>query len=67
MTTTGLHVYVGEPLIEESLRQFIHINNPDILGYYEHRKQVFVDLRNQAIGEEGAMFFTNASFTSIIC
>ena len=62
MTTTGLRVYVGEPLIEESLRQFIHINNPDILGYYEHRKQVFVDLCNQAIGEEaigedGAMFF----------
>ena len=67
MITSGLRVYVGEPLIEESLCCFIHIKNPDIIGYYEHCKQVFVDLRIQAIGEEGAMCFTNASFTSIIC
>ena len=43
----NMEAYVGEPKLEESVRRFLEIDNPNILDYYLHRRQVFIDLRNQ--------------------
>ena len=34
-------VYIGEPKLEEHVRRFLEIRNPNVLAYYFHRRQVY--------------------------
>ena len=43
----NMEEYVGEPLLAESIDRFLAIDNPDIMGYYNHCRQIFINLMNQ--------------------
>ena len=43
----NMEEYVGEPLLAESIDRFLAIDNPDIMGYYNYRRQIFINLMNQ--------------------
>ena len=45
----NMETYIGEPKLEEHVRRFLEIRNPNVLAYYLHRHQVFIQLRNQAM------------------
>ena len=45
----NMEAYIGEPKLEEHVRRFLEIRNPNVLAYYMHRHQVFIELRNQAM------------------
>ena len=45
----NMEAYIGEPKLEEHVRRFLEIENPNILAYYLHRRQVFIKLKNQAM------------------
>ena len=44
---SNMEDYVGKPLLAESIDRFLAIDNPDIMGYYNYLRQVFINLRNQ--------------------
>ena len=44
-----MEAYIGEPKLEEHVRCFFQIENPNILAYCLHRRQVFIELKNQAM------------------
>mgnify|MGYP006061638645 CR=1 FL=1 len=45
----NMEAYIGQPKLEEHVRRFLEIRNPNVLAYYRHRHQVFIQLRNQAM------------------
>mgnify|MGYP005709917345 CR=1 FL=1 len=45
----NMEAYIGEPKLEEHVRRFLEIRNPNVLAFYLHRRQVFIELKNQAM------------------